>query len=192
MGRRRARPVAEDVLPHVLAEALDRVRSIGLVGRIRSDASRKEASARCLREMPELLDVVTLGLTAGLSFDASLEMYCANCDTALARRFVLAMRTWQLGIRGRAETLDELADELGSSALRRFSGAVAEALEFGIPLADMLTRQADVIREEQRMQMEERIEKVPVKMLVPLGALIVPAMLLAILGPLLSSALRAG
>ena len=37
--------------------------------------------------------------------------------------------------------------------------------------------------------MQERIEKVPVKMLVPLGTLVVPAMLLAILGPLLSAAL---
>ena len=34
---------------------------------------------------------------------------------------------------------------------------------------------------------EEEIEQVPVKMLVPLGTLIVPAMFLAILGPLLGS-----
>ena len=37
--------------------------------------------------------------------------------------------------------------------------------------------------------MEEEIEKVPVKMLIPLGTLIVPAMLLAILGPLVAPAL---
>lgn len=37
--------------------------------------------------------------------------------------------------------------------------------------------------------MEEEVEKVPVKMLIPLGTLIVPAMLLAILGPLLGPAL---
>ena len=34
---------------------------------------------------------------------------------------------------------------------------------------------------------QERIEKAPVKMLVPTGGLILPAMLLAILGPLLAS-----
>jgi len=39
---------------------------------------------------------------------------------------------------------------------------------------------------------EEQIEKAPVKMLIPLGTLIVPAMLLAILGPLLSSAVGFG
>ena len=34
---------------------------------------------------------------------------------------------------------------------------------------------------------EERIEKAPVKMLVPTGGLVLPAMLLAILGPILAS-----
>jgi tight adherence protein C len=77
-------------------------------------------------------------------------------------------------------------------AIGRFASSVSEALAFGSPLASILGQQASAIREEQRMQMEEQIEKVPVKMLVPMGTLIVPAMLLAILGPLLSAALRLG
>ena len=48
------------------------------------------------------------------------------------------------------------------------------------------------MRDEQRSLVEEEIERAPVKMLVPLGTLIVPAMLLAILGPLLGSALVMG
>ena len=63
-----------------------------------------------------------------------------------------------------------------------------ESLSFGTPLAAVYERQSRAIRSEQRSQIEERIEKAPVKMLLPLGTLIVPAMLLAILGPLMSSA----
>ena len=81
----------------------------------------------------------------------------------------------------------ELAAELGVAALRRFAGVVGEALAFGSPLAEALERQAQVIRDEQRAQVEAEIERVPVKMLVPLGTLIVPAMFLAILGPLLGA-----
>ena len=55
-----------------------------------------------------------------------------------------------------------------------------------------LERQGEAIRDEQRSQVEEEIERVPVKMLVPLGTLIVPAMLVAILGPLLGQALVVG
>ena len=102
------------------------------------------------------------------------------------------MLSWRIGVRTREQALARLADELGIDALRRFASVVAEALSFGVPLAGTLERQAQAVRGEQRSKVEEQIEKVPVKMLVPLGTLIVPAMFLAILGPLLGSALVVG
>ncbi len=45
------------------------------------------------------------------------------------------------------------------------------------------------MRRDRRLQVEEEIERVPVKMLLPLGVLVVPAMLLAVLGPLMAQAL---
>lgn len=150
-----------------------------------------EASARrrdsCLSDLPALLDVVTLGLSAGLSFDASLELYCARSSSELAAAFSEAMLGWRLGLRGREEALWALAEELRLPALRRFASVVGESLAFGVPMAEALERQAEAIRDEQRAQVEEEIERVPVKMLIPLGTLIVPAMFLAILGPLLGS-----
>lgn len=151
----------------------------------------RERRGDALRQMPTLLDIVTLGLSAGLSFDASLELYCQRYHTPLASAFNEALLSWRIGSTSRAEALDALADELEVSALRRFASAVTEALAFGTPLAAALEQQAQTIREEQRSQVEEEIEKVPVKMLIPLGTLILPAMLLAILGPLLGSALVA-
>ena len=150
-----------------------------------------EASARwrdsCLSDLPALLDVVTLGLSAGLSFDASLELYCARSSSELAAAFSEAMLGWRLGLRGREEALWALAEELRLPALRRFASVVGESLAFGVPMAEALERQAEAIRDEQRAQVEEEIERVPVKMLIPLGTLIVPAMFLASLGPLLGS-----
>ena len=102
------------------------------------------------------------------------------------------MLGWRIGARGREEALWDLAEELGVTALRRFASVVGESLAFGTPLAEALERQAQAIRDEQRSQVEEEIERVPVKMLVPLGTLIVPAMFLAILGPLMGSVLIVG
>ncbi|MEE1208981.1 MAG: hypothetical protein U0K60_02985, partial [Parafannyhessea umbonata] len=49
---------------------------------------RERALQLCvLQQMPAFLDIVTLGLAAGLSFDASLELYCTRYDTELAREF---------------------------------------------------------------------------------------------------------
>ncbi len=139
-----------------------------------------------------MLDILTLGLSAGLSFDASLELYCNRSTTELSIAFRHAMDSWRMGIATRDEALSELATELELAALKRFSDAVSQALAFGSPLAAVLEQQSQAIRDEQRSQVEEQIEKVPVKMLIPLGTLIVPAMLLAILGPLLGSAIALG
>jgi len=157
--------------------------SLPVVGRL-AERTRSE----CLREMPAMIDILTLGLSAGLSFDASLELYCRRSDSTLARRFDEAMLEWRIGVMSRADALSTMASELDVSALRSFSSVVGEALAFGTPLAESLERQAQALRDQQRSEVEEQIEKVPVKMLVPLGTLIVPAMLVAILGPLLGSA----
>ncbi len=154
--------------------------------------ARRANRMACLMQMPEMLDMLTLGLSAGLSFDTAVGMYCERSQEELSQALSAARLTWQMGIVTRQQALRKLADDLESPVFARFASSVAEALEFGTPLAATLEQQAEVLRDEQRSQVEEEIEKVPVKMLIPLGTLIVPAMLLAILGPLLSSALRIG
>ena len=160
------------------------------VGAGLSDESARRSRA-CANDLPVMLDVVTLGLSAGLSFDSSLELYCERYDTELSRALAEAMLGWQLGAWTREGALVGLADELGMPALRRFATVVTESLSFGTPMAEALEHQAQAIRDEQRSQVEEGIEQVPVKMLIPLGTLIVPAMFLAILGPLLGPTLVA-
>ncbi len=151
--------------------------------------SKREQAVMVTRDMPTFLDIVMLGISAGLSFDASLDLYCERFDTTFAHMVGDAMLSWRMGIRGRGEAIRQLASSIDSPAMIRFATAVEDALAFGTPLAGTLERQAQLIREEQRASVEAEIERVPVRMLIPLGTLIVPAMLLAILGPLLGPAL---
>lgn len=157
-----------------------------------AERRRIALQAQCLQDFPEMLDIVTLGLSAGLSFDASINLYTARYHSFLAYLLNYGMTIWKLGFSDRVSALEHLSLHLEMGAFTRFSMAVSEALEFGIPLADALSRQAKEIRREQRLQVEEGIEKIPVKMLIPMGVFVVPAMLLAILGPLLSSAMTGG
>lgn len=190
-GHRAVVPSASGLLP--LAEGvLDVLDGCGPLLRARLQAGRARTRVGCLREMPAMLDVVTLGLLSGLSFDASLELYCQRYDGLLADRLSSALTSWRMGVTSREAALRSVADYLGVDALRSFAQTVAQALAFGSPLAKALEGQAQTIRDEQRSQVEEEIERVPVKMLVPLGTLIVPAMLLAILGPLLGPSLALG
>lgn len=155
----------------------------------RERAHKRRVADACERQMPELLDILGLGLAAGLSFDASLELYCSRRRGELAGEMRSAMLAWQMGLAARPRALDEMAGRVGSASVRRFADAVQEALAFGAPLAGTLERQASSLREEQRAATQQRVEEAPVRMLIPLGTLVVPAMLLAILGPLLSAAM---
>ena len=142
-----------------------------------------------IKEMPRMLDVLTLGLSSGLSFDSSLDLYCNRCSGVLSEKMNQALLSWQMGATTRSTALEEIAAEYGITSLLSFASVVTESLAFGTPLSDSLERQAGTIRDDQRAALEAEIEKVPVKMLLPLGTLIVPAMLIAILGPLLGPAL---
>lgn len=179
-------------LERCVASAREAIQGIPAVRQARERERLALRRSACLREMPTLIDVLTLGLSAGLSFDASLSLYCDRYQTELSQAFSEAMLSWRMGVTSREEALEAMAYELGVDALARFATVVGESLDFGSPLASALEVQAKAIRDEQRAQVEEEIEKAPVKMLVPLGVLVVPAMLLAILGPLLASAASFG
>lgn len=171
------------------AEAPRRLASLLREGAGKADSARSQARVRtqCLEELPELIDVVCLGMSAGVSFDAALGIYCEKYDTMLAARLADAMRSWSLGLATRSEALHDLASSLAVPAFATFVDSATESLAFGAPLARALAQQSQAVRRQRRADVQERIEKAPVKMLVPTGTLVLPAMLLAVMGPLLAS-----
>ena len=130
-------------------------------------------------EVAEMTDIVRLGLSAGLSFDASLSLYCEGRSGELAQLMEKALFCWQVGVTSRDEALDRVAQDAGVRALGSFAAAVSQALELGAPLAETLEGQGREMRAAHRA---------PVKLLIPTGTLILPALLLSIVGPLLAAA----
>lgn len=183
---------ASDPVEAALARIEAAMGELPLVKSARDASELARRRAACLSDMPVFLDVVTLGLSAGLSFDSSLELYCEQYQGILSQMFQEALLSWRMGLSTRDDALHGMANDLGVSALERFASVVGESLAFGTSLTQTLEDQARAIRDEQRSQLEEEIERVPVKMLIPMGTLIVPALFLAILGPLLGSALTGG
>ena len=140
-----------------------------------------------LGEVSEMIDVVRLGLSAGLSFDAALEIFCANRRSVLALRLERACMAWQVGVGTREDELLAAARDLDVRALETFAITVGQALALGAPLAETLAAQSREIRAAHRAAVEREIERAPVKLLIPTGTLILPALLLSILGPLLGA-----
>ena len=140
-----------------------------------------------LGQIAEMIDVVRLGLSARLSFDAALELFCSHRSSALAKRMERARLSWQMGIAPRGEELEGVARDLGERSLESFGIAVDQALSLGSPLSETLAAQGREIRAAHRAHVEREIERAPVKLLIPTGTLILPALLLSIVGPLLAA-----
>ena len=99
-----------------------------------------------------------------------------------------ARLSWQMGIAARGEELERAARDVGERSLESFGIAVDQALKLGSPLSETLAAQSREIRSAHRAQIERDIERAPVKLLIPTGTLILPALLLSIVAhPLLAA-----
>ena len=149
-------------------------------------ASRIKLRAESMeRHLGEMLDVLALGLRSGLSFERSLTLYLEHFDTSLARSFELAQHQWSCGFSTREEALRQVAASYDSSVMARVVEDMVRSLRFGSSLAENLEMAAAEVRASYRSKKEEQVAKAPVKMMVPTGALILPAMLILVLGPVL-------
>ncbi len=157
------------------------------IARVRGAFGVDNSAQVSLGEVSEMIDVVRLGLSAGLSFDAALEIFCANRRSVLTVRLERACMAWQVGVGAREDELLAAAQDLDVRALETFAITVGQALALGAPLAETLAAQSREIRAAHRAAVEREIERAPVKLLVPTGTLILPALLLSILGPLLGA-----
>ena len=166
---------------------------LGLVGGLaggtamgRAVRTQRRVRGACAeRHLSEMLEVVALGLRSGLTFDRSFALYGSHFDNEFARSCARAYRSWSLGLAGREEALRELANSYDCDQLGRIVDSIVRGLRFGSSLTGVLEESAVQARASYRTGLEERVAKAPVKMMLPTGTLILPAMLLLVMGPVL-------
>ena len=135
--------------------------------------------------LSEAVEVICLGLRSGLSFDYALQMYCDHFDTVLSRELSLARGEWVAGLKARDQALRDVASGYDSAIFLRVVESIVRAMRFGSPLADALESLAGEARQAHKADVEEKVMKAPVKMMLPVGTLILPSMLILVLGPVL-------
>ena len=149
------------------------------------EAARRDRAVGAERHLSEMLEVVSLGLRSGLTFDRSFELYGSHFENEFARTCAKTYRRWSLGLTTREEALRDLAASYDCAGLTRVVDSIVRSLRFGSALADILEEAALQSRATYRTALEERVAKAPVKMMLPTGTLILPAMLLLVMGPIL-------
>jgi tight adherence protein C len=134
------------------------------------------------RELPELIDVLTATIEAGLGFAASLQLVARRFQGPLGDELQLALQEQSMGLSTEG-ALNNMLERCDTPSIRAFVRAVVQGEALGVSIGTMMRNLATDSRKRRRAAAQERIQKAPVKMLFPLVFMIFPAVLLVLLGP---------
>ncbi|MFQ5574977.1 MAG: type II secretion system F family protein [Terriglobia bacterium] len=132
--------------------------------------------------LPDVLDLLTISVEAGVGFDSALAKVVRNHRGPLSEEFFRMLREMRLGVT-RREAFKNLNHRTGVPELSSFILSMLQADIFGISVSKVLRVQAKEMRIRRRQSAEEIAMKAPVKMVFPLVLCIFPALLIVILGP---------
>lgn len=151
------------------------------------EARRERRRAEIAADFPVMLDLLEIGLEGGLGLPAAWSNVSGTlrgtCD-ALAdemRRIEVEVAfglDWSVA-------LERAADRSHVAAFRSLASLIGQSTRFGTELSRVIVVLSDSLRLEAMQALEERAHVASVRLLVPLGAVLLPATLVVLVGPLL-------
>ncbi len=134
------------------------------------------------KELPDIIDLLTISVEAGLGFDQALQRIVSKSDTALSVEFGRVLQEMRVGV-SRRDALRALAARTGVDDLNTFVSAIVQAEQLGASVGKVLRIQSAEMRMRRRNRAETLAHQAPVKMLFPMALLIFPPIFIVVLGP---------
>jgi tight adherence protein C len=147
---------------------------------LRMKVSRRREEIR--RSLPDALDMLSVSTAAGLGFDQSMLKVSQFFNSAAAEEFARVVSEIEVGV-SRQNALRNFADRVNVSEISSFVAVIVQSEILGMSIADVLHTQAEQMRIQRQYRAKELAQRLPVKMMVPLALLILPALLAVLLGP---------
>lgn len=159
-----------------------------IVGTILPEYLLKLRAARRQEEiqktLPDVLDLLTVSVEAGLGFDAALVKVVEKTQGVLSVEFHRVLQESKMG-KPRRDALRDLATRTGVEDLAAFVGAIIQADQLGVSIGNVLRLQSEQMRLKRRQRAEEKAMKAPIKMLIPMVIFIFPTIFIVLIGPAL-------
>ncbi len=133
-------------------------------------------------QLPDMIDILTVSIDAGLSFDLALRRALDKFTGALKEEMTITAMEIQMG-KPRRIALTELGERNDVAELKSLASAVVQSEQMGTPIKQVLKTQAAQLRLTRKQYAQEKGMKASVKMLLPMVAFIFPVIFIILLGP---------
>jgi tight adherence protein C len=146
--------------------------------------NRKIKSRRhsMVRDLPDVLDLLTVSVEAGLGFDGALHKLSEKMKGALVEEFSRLLNEIRVGV-PRREALQAMGNRCDLEDVSVFTTSLVQADQLGVGISNVLRVQSAAMREKRRQRAQSAAMKAPVKMLIPLVMFIFPTIFVILLGP---------
>jgi tight adherence protein C len=142
----------------------------------------KERKKSIQKDLPDVLDILTVSVEAGLGFDGALAKLAEKMKGALVEEFTRVLQEIRVGVT-RREALHALGSRCDVPDLSLFTTSLVQADQLGVSIGNVLRVQSGAMREKRRQRAQEKAMKAPIKMMLPLVLFIFPTIFVILLGP---------
>lgn len=134
------------------------------------------------RALPDTLDLLTISVEAGLSFDQATHRVVEKFANPLSEELHQVQTEISLG-RPRMEALDAMGRRGGVDDLHNFVQAVIQSEQMGVGITRILRIQSEEMRRKRRSRAQEKAAQATLKMMLPMVGCIFPTLWIVLLGP---------
>jgi tight adherence protein C len=182
------RPLGETIVAVAVALAAASLVPVGML-----DGMVRRRQERIRRAIPDGLDLLLVCVEAGSSVESAIQRVARDMlvvHPELAGELAVVVRKTKAGA-PRADALRGLYARTGVEELRMIGASIVQSERWGTSISKVLRVSAETLRRKRKQTAERHASTAPIKMTIPLVAMILPALFVTLLGPSLLTVVKA-